>query len=91
MTGEAKEIRGIAKGIEVFDRVVVCAENRAALDSLKRKAVGTLGDGILEKVSFHLMSQYLTINTIQVDQKKAYRSPEAVSVRWTRFFGQVVK
>ena len=79
MTGEAKEIRGIAKGIEVFDRVVVCAENRSALDSLKRKAVETLGEGILEKVGFHLMSQYLTVNTSQTDQEKAYRPSEAIS------------
>lgn len=61
MTGEAKEIRGIAKGVEVFDRVVVCADTRPALDSLKRKAVETLGSAILEKASFHLISQYLTL------------------------------
>ena len=81
MTGEAKEIRGIAKGIEVFARVVVCAENRSALDSLKRKAVETLGEEILDKVSFHLVSQYLTTNTSQTDQKNAYGTSEAISER----------
>ena len=79
MTGEAKEIRGIAKGVEVFDRVVVCAENRSALDSLKRKAVETLGDGVLDKVSFHLLSQYLTTKASQKDEMKAYKASEAVS------------
>ena len=79
MTGEAKEIRGIAKGVEVFDRVIVCAENRTSLDSLKRKAVEILGEGILDKVSFHLLSQYLTTKASHKDEKKAYRASEAVS------------
>ena len=79
MNGEAKEIRGIAKGVEVFDRVVVCAENRSSLDSLKRRAIENLGSGILEKVSFHLMSQYLITNTSQKNEKTAYRPSEAVS------------
>ena len=76
MTGEAKEIRGIAKGVEVFDRVIVCAENRSSLDSLKRRAIETLGSEILEKVSFHLVSQYLTSNK---DEREASRPSEGLS------------
>lgn len=79
MTGEAKEIRGIAKGADVFDRVIVCAEKRIALDSLKRKAVETLGEGVLDKVSFHLVSQYLTTKSSQKDEKRAYGASEVVS------------
>ena len=80
MTGEAKEIRGIAKGVEVFDRVVVCAENRSSLESLKRKSVEALGSEILERVSFHLVSQYLTTWTpegVEVETSKLPRKPLA--------------
>ena len=79
MTGEAKEVRGIAKGVEVFDRVVVCAENRPALDSLKRRAIETLGSEILKKVSFNLVSEYLITNTSQKYEKNAHKPSEAVS------------
>jgi DNA helicase HerA-like ATPase len=59
MTGEAKEIRGIARDIELFDRVIVCAASPGALESLQARARDTLGEELLQKVEFHLISQYL--------------------------------
>ena len=78
MTGESKEIRGIAKGLEVFDQIVVCANTRPALESLKFRAIESLGSEILDKVSFHLISQYLT-STTQVGASDAYMPFESPS------------
>jgi hypothetical protein len=35
MTGEAKGIKSIARGIELFDQVIVCAPSPGALESLR--------------------------------------------------------
>ncbi|MFQ6029791.1 MAG: hypothetical protein ACE5Q6_20130, partial [Dehalococcoidia bacterium] len=78
MTGEAKEIRGIAKGIEVFDQVIVCAESSTALDSLKAKTIDTLGHEIVEKVSFNLLSQYVgSISPKRTDEKQTTSRPSS--------------
>jgi hypothetical protein len=59
MTGEAKEIRGIARDIEILNQVIVCATNPGALESLQARARENLGEEFLQKVEFHLISQYL--------------------------------
>jgi len=59
LTGQSKELRGIAKDIEFFDHVIVCSPSAAALDALKSQATRALGEGILDKVTFNPISQYL--------------------------------
>jgi hypothetical protein len=59
MTGEAKEVRGIARDVELFDEVVVCAPDAGALESLRNRARESLGPHNLGKVTFSLVSQYL--------------------------------
>ncbi|MFQ6027443.1 MAG: hypothetical protein ACE5Q6_08125, partial [Dehalococcoidia bacterium] len=84
MTGEAKEIRGIAKGMEVFDQVVVCAESSTALDSLKRKTIDALGSEIVEKVSFNLLSQYVGSIHPKRNYEKQPDSPSSSNVTSSR-------
>ena len=59
MTEEAKEIRGLAKCAEVFDRIIVCSESKPAMDSLRNRAVNDLGQEIRSKIQFNLISRYL--------------------------------
>ena len=59
VTGESKEIKGIARDVQLFDQVIVCAGNPGSLDTLKARAVDALGDEVLKKVTFSMISQYL--------------------------------
>jgi len=59
ITGEEKEVTGIAKDVEIFDRVIVCAVSQSELEVLTRRARRSLGDELLGKVDFSLVSDYL--------------------------------
>jgi hypothetical protein len=61
MTGEAKELKGIARDTALFDQVIVCAPNPGALEGLKARAREALGMETLKKVTFSLIPQYLVV------------------------------
>lgn len=66
MTGEAKEVRGIVRDVELFDEVVVCSADSLALEPLERKVREFLGPSRLQRVSFHPMSTYLSTSRTKV-------------------------
>jgi hypothetical protein len=59
MTGESKEVKGIARDMNLFEKVIVCAPNPGALESIKARARESLGAENLQRVTFSLISQYL--------------------------------
>ena len=59
ITGEEKEVTGIAKDVELFDRVIVCAVSQSEVEVLTRRAHRSLGEELLSKVDFILVSEYL--------------------------------
>ena len=59
MTGEAKEVRGIARDVQLFDQIIVCAVSPGALEALQARAREAMDNEMLSKVTFSLISQYL--------------------------------
>ena len=59
VTGEEKELTGIAKDADIYDRVIVCAVSQSELEALMRRAHRSLGEELLRKVDFGLVSEYL--------------------------------
>ena len=50
ITGEEKEVTGIAKNVAIFDRTIVCEISQSELEVLTRRARRSLGDELLGKV-----------------------------------------
>jgi len=67
ITGEEKKVTGIAKDVDIFDRVIVCAISQSELEVLTRRARRSLGDELLGRVEFSLVSDYL--NTAESDSE----------------------
>ncbi len=72
ITGEAKELRGIARDVDLFDHVVVCSPDPGLLESLKARATKALGNEMLSKVTFGPVSRYLVSQESGVAASLAY-------------------
>lgn len=60
MTGETKELRGLAQDVELFDEVYLCAETAEIADSLRKKAERSIPSEQLAKVTFSPIGPFLT-------------------------------
>lgn len=82
ITGEEKEIRGLAEDLKLFGRVILCAETPEAIDSLKARATAVIPAPELERVTFSVIGPYLaaasssgeTVTTVQPRSSKSARS-----------------
>ena len=70
ITGAAKEVKGIAKDLEIFDQVIVCTPNPGSLEALKSRTEQELGQELSSRVTFSLISQFLIFDTTPKDSPK---------------------
>lgn len=71
MTGETKELRGLAQDVELFDKVYLCAETADIADSLRKKAERLIASERLAKVTFSPIGPFLSEPTAPAKRKRS--------------------
>ena len=76
VTGEEKEVTGIVRDTDIYDRIIVCAVSQSELEALMRRARRSLEEELLRKVDFGLISEYLVAGPARDNSTESERISE---------------